>query len=107
MATPKMLHNMRVSRFSYDVEMGMLSLVTKLIEDHDALTAVGWSNLHFDLGEEDQYSDYRSVLLLGSRMETIEEAERRERVERERLAEREKRDRAEYERLNALFGQSS
>lgn len=88
---------------SYDVDMDMGELISKLQKDKRRLEKEGWTKLHLEL-DEGVYSDGRHVFLRGTRLETEVEAWRREQQEASQRASREAYERQQYEALRAKFG---
>lgn len=103
MATPKLTR--RCTDVSLSINYSSLADIEKEArETRLYLEGQGWSNLQVEMvGEAYSNSDREYPYIFGDRMETEEEAEKREAQEAEIAARNAERDRAQYERLRRQF----
>jgi hypothetical protein len=102
MATPKL------RRFSTQITLDVSYTALADIEKHarelrESLEAQGWTDLTVEMTSA-PYEDREYPYVFGKRMETMEEAEKRETEEARAQAARDDFDRRQYEALRKKFG---
>lgn len=106
MPTPQEL-NLIVEDLADALEgLSLMDASLLLREKHSAHTKAGVTNLKLEISAESDYGDscYANVFIMGTRMETEEEARVREHAIAQRQQWQEQRDRQQYEALKAKFG---
>ncbi|RYF09440.1 MAG: hypothetical protein EOO77_23825 [Oxalobacteraceae bacterium] len=91
---------------SYDIDTDLDAAISKMQRDRTYYTREGWTNLKLEYAQG-SYSDYDRLFLVGERLETAAETNKRIRREDAVKIARDQRDREEWERLNKRFGSQS